>query len=386
MKTILRSGILMLIAIFAVGIATNISAQNAQLYGGAGFTAFEDINFAGRAQTFRDDVPDMTQNGWNDMMSSFRIGRGERWELCEDIYYGGRCVIVTGSEADMRANDWNDTVSSIRRVTGNRPPTQNPSGDYLVMYNQPNYRGNTTTYSRSDANINDNARSVTVGRGVWEICDGRNFTGRCVTISQNVSNLASLRIGRIIRSVRPAGIVPPVGGGNYPGREGFVVLYDQTNFRGAQTNSNEVRPNIEDAARSVTVNRGTWQLCEGVNFTGTCVTVTQNINDLRTVGIRRTVRSLRPLGIVPPTFPGQGNRNWLLVLFARQDFQGTSMPITGAEPNMNAPTRSATVSGGVWEVCDGPNYTGRCQTLTVNVPNFNIYSIGNRIRSARPQR
>jgi len=390
MKTLLGSKFNLLffalIAVFTMGVSANISAQDPQFYGGAGITIFEDINYGGRVQTFRDDVPDMTQNGWNDMMSSFRVGRGEEWELCRDVYYRGMCVTVSGSEPDMRVNGWNDVVSSMRRVRGNRPPTQNPSGDYLVLYNQPNYRGNTTTYSRADSNINDNARSVMVGRGIWEICDGRNFTGRCVTVSENISNLASLNIGRIIRSIRPSGIVPPGGGGNVPGREGFIVFYDQTNFRGAQSRYNEVRTNIADSARSVTVNRGTWQVCDGANFTGTCVTVSQDISDLRSVGIRRTVRSIRPLGIVPPNFPGPGgNRNWLLVLFDRQDYQGASMSITGAEPNINAPTRSATVSGGVWEVCDGPNFTGRCQTLTVNVPNFRIYSLGNTIRSARPQ-
>jgi hypothetical protein len=294
-------------------------------------------------------------------------------------------VIVSGSERDMRVNGWNDMVSSLRRVTGNRPPTNNPSGDYLVLYNQANYRGNTTTYSRVDSNINDNARSLTVGRGTWEICDGRNFTGRCVTVTQNVDNLTSLNIGRIIRSVRPAGFVPPVGGGQFPGVEGSIVLYNQANFRGAQTSYNNVRPDISDNARSVTVNRGTWQVCEGVNFTGDCVTVTQSISDLRTVGIRRIVRSIRPLGIVPPNFPGQGNRNWLLVLFDQTDYRGGQATFRGADPNVNARTRSAQVSGGVWEVCDGPNYTGRCQTLTINVPNFRIYSLGNTIRSIRPQ-
>ena len=471
----LRAALLMVFALTAIaviGTAKNVSAQNPQFYGGAGITIFEDIDFGGRTQTFRNDVPDLVQLGWNDMMSSFRVGPGEQWELCEDINFGGRCVVVSGSERDMRVNGWNDMVSSFRRVTGNRPPTY-PGGSYIVLYNQANYRGNTTTYSAADSSINDNARSVVVNSGTWELCDGRNFTGRCITVTNSVSNLATYNIGRIIRSIRPTGYVPP-GPGPFPGRTS-LVLFDQTNYRGAQTAYNDVQTNISDNARSVTVNRGTWQLCDGVNFTGRCitvtesisdlrgynigriirslrpsgfvppgpgpypgsdaylvlyneanyrgeetgynnvqtdirddarsvlvrrgtwqlcdgvnfsgrcVTVTQNVPDLRTYGLDHTIRSIRPMGIVPPNFPGVPNANWNLVLYDRTDFRGGSRTYRRSEANISTQTRSARVSGGVWEVCSGANFTGQCQTLTINVPDFRIYRIGDVIRSVRPQ-
>ena len=39
--------------------------------------------------------------------------------------------------------------------------------------------------------------------GTWQLCDGPEFTGRCITISQNAPNLADMsnRIG----SARPVG-------------------------------------------------------------------------------------------------------------------------------------------------------------------------------------
>jgi hypothetical protein len=350
----------------------------------SGITIYEDINYGGRSQNFRNDVPNLVPLGWNDLMSSFTIGRGEQWEICEDINYGGRCRVVTGNETDMRNGDWNDIVSSFRRVRGNRPPTGYPGGDYIVLYNQTNYRGNQTTYSAADSSINDNARSVTVGRGTWQLCDGVNFTGRCVTVSQNITNLGSYNIGRIIRSIRPTGFGQP-GPGPFPGADNYLTLYDQANYRGTATNYNVVQNNISDNARSVTVGRGTWVVCDGANFTGRCITLTQNVPDQRSYNIGRTIRSVRPGGIVPPNFPGRPNANWYLVLFDQPDFRGASETYRGAMPNINKRTRSATVSGGVWEVCDGPNYTGRCQTLTVNVPNFRIYSIGDQVRSVRPQ-
>jgi len=47
------------------------------------------------------------------------------------------------------------------------------------------------------------AKSVTVGRGVWELCDGRNFTGRCITVQRNTSLLGGTRPLTRVRSLRP---------------------------------------------------------------------------------------------------------------------------------------------------------------------------------------
>lgn len=378
-------------AIALIGMNSASAQDYGYGYGNSGITIYEDINFGGRSQNFRNDVPDLVPLGWNDLMSSFRIGRGEQWELCEDINYGGRCTVVTNSESDMRNGDWNDIVSSFRRVRGNRPPTGYPGGDYITLYNQTNYRGNPTTYSAVANDINDNARSITVGRGTWQLCDGRNFTGRCITVTQSINNLNSYNIGRIIRSIRPAGFVPPRPW-PYPGdNRNYIMLYNQVNYGGSQTSYSEVQTNIRADARSIMMGPGTWQVCDGANFTGRCITLSQNVPDLRSYNIGRTIRSIRPMGIVPPNypgppnFPGRPNGNWYLVLYDQTDFRGTASTYRGAEANINARTRSATVSGGVWEVCSGPNFTGSCQTLTVNVPDFKIYRIGDQIRSIRPQ-
>jgi hypothetical protein len=39
---------------------------------------------------------------------------------------------------------------------------------------------------------------------------------------------------------------------------------------------------------------------------------------------------------------------------------------------------------GTWELCDGPDFTGRCVTLSQNVPNLGAYGLNNRVTSARP--
>src|SRR4051794_9648367 len=244
----LMSLIVALAAVVCIGSLRDAGAQQPSYVGGPGITIFEDIDFAGSARSFSDDVPDLTKLGWNDRVSSFRVGRGEQWELCEDIYYRGQCIVVTGSERDMRVNNWNDMVSSFRRVRGDRSPTNYPGtggGGSIVLYHQPNFRGASTNYNGVMNDINDNVRSVNVGRGTWQLCEGRNFTGRCATVAENVNNLSSeMNIGPVIRSLRPMGIVPPGGGPRpFPGRES-IVFYDQTNYRGNPSSYSNVQTNI----------------------------------------------------------------------------------------------------------------------------------------------
>jgi Beta/Gamma crystallin len=39
---------------------------------------------------------------------------------------------------------------------------------------------------------------------------------------------------------------------------------------------------------------------------------------------------------------------------------------------------------GTWQLCDGPNFSGRCVTVSQNVPNLSAYGLNNRVSSARP--
>lgn len=51
--------------------------------------------------------------------------------------------------------------------------------------------------------FNDRARSVAVLAGAWEVCEHSNFTGRCVYLRQDVSDLRTFRMSTNISSVRP---------------------------------------------------------------------------------------------------------------------------------------------------------------------------------------
>jgi Beta/Gamma crystallin len=187
------------------------SAQERQM-GGVGITVYTDSNFRGKSATFREDVTDLSRHGINDKISSLRVASGEQWEVCVDSYYQGRCVVVSGDEPELSRNSWSDVISSMRRVGsgGARPPARprppSQSDWYVVLYDQPNYRGNPMNYKGPVSDLsgfNRRAQSVTIGKGVWELCEEPNFSGRCVTLDRSVPDLRSHDLSRRVSSVRP---------------------------------------------------------------------------------------------------------------------------------------------------------------------------------------
>jgi len=57
--------------------------------------------------------------------------------------------------------------------------------------------------SLHDLSFNDQSRSVAVFAGQWELCEHKNFTGRCVFIKEDVSNLGWFGLAGRVSSVRP---------------------------------------------------------------------------------------------------------------------------------------------------------------------------------------
>jgi hypothetical protein len=192
------------------------SAQNRRDGGGygGGITVYVNPNFTGESATFRNDTPDLRAFGLNDKISSIQIPNGESWEVCQDINYANRCQMVSGSISDLRSMGWNDKISSLRRVRGFQGQqggvyTPNYPGNYpgysqgqgLVIYDRAGFRGASRTVTAQTSNLGNRAGSVQVqGGGAWELCDR---TGRCATVSQNVSDLSQLGLNGQITSVRP---------------------------------------------------------------------------------------------------------------------------------------------------------------------------------------
>jgi hypothetical protein len=202
--------ILFSVAVLGVVLVPALLVTHARQSGGLGLTVFADRDFRGRSASFRDDIANLQSVGLNDRVSSLRVGANEFWEVCEHSDFRGRCLVVSGSEADLRRNSWNDIISSARRVgVGGRgrggvgPPVERAQ---LVLFDSRQFRGrsfNAGTEMPTLSGFANRAESLRVVGPAWQICDGSNFAGRCVTVFQDVSDLGTLGMANRVVSVRP---------------------------------------------------------------------------------------------------------------------------------------------------------------------------------------
>jgi hypothetical protein len=85
-----------------------------------------------------------------------------------------------------------------------------PKGWSLVFYDKYGYEGNTHVVHKAMPDVgtlNRKMKSVVVN-GRWQLCDGRNFTGYCVTLQWDIANLKAYGFAKPIQSLRP--IVPKI--------------------------------------------------------------------------------------------------------------------------------------------------------------------------------
>jgi len=206
-------------------LSLDASAQRGRLGGYGGITVYEDPDFRGDSITFRNDVPDLRQEGLNDRISSLEVDGNQAWEVCRDVNFGGGCRVFQGSIENLRSEGWNDRISSMRAVgyarnsnsnsNSNRGPiwgNQRGNSAYrdsrLVFYDRPNFRGDArdiVSGSNNLGSVGDRARSVQVYGGTWELCDGSSRNARCVTVNQNVPDLRSLGLRNGVEIAREVG-------------------------------------------------------------------------------------------------------------------------------------------------------------------------------------
>jgi Beta/Gamma crystallin len=284
------------LVVSVIGIPSLGSAQEREM-GGVGLTVYTDYNFRGKSATLREQVADFKNLGLNDVVSSLRVAPGEQWEICENANFKGRCITVSGEEVQLTPGNWGDIISSARRIaTGVVVPPTTTSDWYVVLFDQRSYRGNPTNYKTPTALLGEydnRAQSVTVGKGVWEFCDGARFTGRCVTLDKSSADLGTYGLLSNVSSLRPVTSAAPTAPSEW-----YVVLFDQRTYRGNPVNYKQEISNLRaqaDRAQSVTIGNGVWELCDGADFTGRCVVLDKSVPDLGTYGLLNRVSSLRPV-------------------------------------------------------------------------------------------
>ena len=150
----------------------------------------------------RDDLVDIS---FNDRASSARVEHGY-WQLCSDSNYRGSCrVFGPGSHDDL--GGLNGRVSSARLVDPreeNRP--QNDAGQ-VVLYGRAFLKGPGLQVNRdvSDLvrmNFNDQAASIVVNEGTWEMCTDSQFNGSCERMGPGKYETLGTTLEKRISSLR----------------------------------------------------------------------------------------------------------------------------------------------------------------------------------------
>ncbi|MFT5643376.1 MAG: hypothetical protein ACI83P_000922 [Janthinobacterium sp.] len=188
-------------------------------------TLYTNVNFDGRGVTVRDAVPDLSQIGFNDRASSMVIDAG-RWQVCVDAGFRGHCEVFERGEYAHIAG-FNDLISSVREVggpgrdrrrgadgrdnDGRDNDGRHGGGDRtwrseqdlrgsdpgwrgddasrrsygsVLLYSMPNFGGAHLTLESDIRSLdvfdfNDQAGSIVVQGGQWELCVHADFGGQC---------------------------------------------------------------------------------------------------------------------------------------------------------------------------------------------------------------
>jgi hypothetical protein len=139
----------------------------------AKITIYKDTNYGGRNLEFTYPEANLKNEGFNDEASSCKVESGT-WILYKDTDFGGDySVLGPGNYADADAMGIsNDSLSSLRPLP--------ESG--ICLFKDTNFRGRMVALTGAESNFkninfNDEASSVIVVSGTWNLYEDTNFKG-----------------------------------------------------------------------------------------------------------------------------------------------------------------------------------------------------------------
>jgi hypothetical protein len=170
----------------------------------AGITLFSKEKFTGERREFSKEEPDLRNVDFNDTARSLKLAAGQTWQVCAEINFVD-CKVVNRDWGDLRGLSMSQTISSVRpwkQVTGG-----GRGGAYLVLYDERNFKGQSFRVNRESSILRGfraRAESVQVHGGSWELCEQPDFAGKCVVVSESLTDLSSVGMRNKVISVRPA--------------------------------------------------------------------------------------------------------------------------------------------------------------------------------------
>jgi len=175
-----------------------------------GIELYAGTRYSGQRKLIDRPESNLRRVDFNDRASSVRVPRGEVWEVCVNADFDD-CRVVDSDVPDLAVLGLNREISSARpRPFGGgvgRGGFPSPNRPRIVLYDGRNFSGRATTIDDETPTLrwtnNNTAGSLRVESGRWELCDQVRFSGRCITIAQDVPDLARFGWSNRISSLRP---------------------------------------------------------------------------------------------------------------------------------------------------------------------------------------
>lgn len=202
-----------------------------------------------------------------------------RWELCTEREHRGTCVVFGPGRYDLLPGALAQRVVSVRpvQVVAAAAAPVAPAGDQapVTLYQDAGWQGRAvpignTMAHLSDVGFNDEASSIEVRFGRWQLCANADFGPPCQVFGPGRHGLGgALHDGA--SSIRPV-----YGPGDRPlPAAGGVVLYQDAGWQGRALLRTGATPSLRDLdfnddASSIEVLAGRWELCSDADYGGTC--------------------------------------------------------------------------------------------------------------------
>jgi hypothetical protein len=271
---------------------------------------FEGVNFTGASVILDQDIANFSYNDFNDRAASM-IVRDGTWELCVHANYTGACrAYGRGRYADLGPGM--SRQASSARLTGGYADApyviggdgslpQNVGGGgpgsgifagvnasqvgRAILFDADGSTGRSMVISENmvdltNTGFNDQAVSLVIESGVWELCTDAYFRGQCRTFTPGSVRRFEAALYRTVSSMRLVGAANaggrPLPRARPPQNRVDVEVFEHSNFEGrrlsARGNVSDLQPeNFNDIISSIVIYAGQWEFCTDANYSGRCV-------------------------------------------------------------------------------------------------------------------
>lgn len=365
-------------AFLALAGCAAITAQAAEI------TLYEHNGFGGRQVTLHEYTPSISNIGFNDKASSIVVRSGS-WEVCNDNDFKGYCVILERGEYRQLDSRLNDHVSSVREAgtsAANTDTGNNTRRASIELFGRPGFKGKSVQLDRDSNNFqgsgfDDRASSVVVHNGTWVLCSDANYRGTCRSYAPGRYADLGYGMAKEISSARSMSNrynERPVHRGGWDRRADNddamrVVLFSDTNLRGQSIalSDNAVdlsNTGFNDAAASMVVEGGFWEVCSDAYFRGQCRVIGPGQHRRLDAALHRSISSIRTATKEKIVGRPAANQNEV-ELFSTENFSGNRFLIRQdmkdfEQGGFNDRIASIVINVGQWELCLDSDFRGQC--------------------------